>query len=36
MELASPPMIINKEKEYEFKEVRKHQKQGQAMQYLVH
>ena len=28
IELASPPMIINEEEEYEVEEVRKHQKQG--------
>jgi len=30
-ELALPPMIINKEKEYEVKEVRKHRKQGRGI-----
>ena len=35
MEPASPPMIINEE-EYEIEEVRKHQKQGKEVQYLVH
>jgi len=33
---ASPPMIINKEEEYEVEEVRKYRKQGREMQYLVH
>ena len=33
---ASPPMIINKEEEYEVEEVRKHRKQGRGMQYLIH
>ena len=33
---ASPPMIINKEEEYEVEEVRKHRKQGRVMQYLIH
>ena len=36
MEPASPPMIINKEEEYEVKEVWKHRKHGRGMQYLVH
>ena len=35
-ELALPPMIINKEEEYEVKEVRKHRKRGRGTQYLVH
>jgi len=30
------PIIINKEEEYEVKEVRKHRKCGKEMQYLVH
>jgi len=33
---ASLPIIINKEKEYEVKEVQKHRKQGRETQYLVH
>jgi len=36
IELASPPMIINKEEEYEVEEVRKHRKKGWKIQYLVH
>ena len=36
MKLASPPMIINEEEEYEIEEVRKHQKRGKEVQYLVH
>jgi len=35
-ELAPPPIIINEKEEYEIEEVRKHQKQGRGMQYLVH
>ena len=35
-EPVSPPTIINEEEEYEIKEVRKHQKYGRGMQYLVH
>ena len=35
-ELAPQPTIINEEEEYEIEEVRKHQKQGREMQYLVH
>jgi len=35
-EPAPPPMIINEEEEYEIEEVRKHQKRGREMQYLVH
>jgi len=35
-EPAPPPMIINKEEEYEIEEVRKHQKRGRGVQYLVH
>jgi len=35
-ELALPPMIINKEEEYEVKEVRTHRKRGRGTQYLVH
>ena len=33
---ASPPMIINEEEEYEIEEVRKHQKRGKEVQYLVY
>ena len=33
---APLPTIINKEEEYEIKEVRKHRKQGREMQYLIH
>ena len=36
MKPALPPMIINKEEEYEVEEVRKHRKQEQGTQYLVH
>ena len=36
IEPAPPPMIINEEEEYKVEEVRKHQKQGKGMQYLVH
>jgi len=36
MEPAPPPTIINKEKEYEVKEVWKYRKQGREIQYLVH
>jgi len=35
-EPASPPMIINKQEEYEVEEVRKHRKRGRGIQYLVH
>ena len=35
-EPAPPPTIINKEKEYEVEEVRKHRKRGKGTQYLVH
>jgi len=35
-EPAPPPTIINEEEEYEIEEVRKHQKCGKGMQYLVH
>jgi len=34
--LAPPPMIINKEEEYEVEKVRKHRKRGRGTQYLVH
>jgi len=33
---APPPMIINKEEEYEVEEVRKHRKRGRGAQYLFH
>ena len=36
MELASPPIIINKEEEYKVEEVWKHKKCGRRTQYLVH
>ena len=36
MELAPPPIIINKEEEYEVEEVWKYRKQGREVQYLVH
>ena len=36
MKPTPPPDIINEEKEYEMKEIRKHQKQGQKTQFLVH
>ena len=36
-EKPAPPLtIINKEKEYEVEEVRKHRKHGRKTQYLVH
>ena len=35
-ELAPLPTIINKEEEYEVKEVRKHRKWGRGTQYLMH
>jgi len=35
-EPAPSPTIINEEEEYEIEEVRKHQKHGREMQYLVH
>jgi len=35
-EPAPPPTIINEEKEYEVKEVRKHRKQDKGTQYLVY
>ena len=35
-ELASPPVIINEEEEYEVEEVQKHRTRGRRMQYLVH
>jgi len=31
-----PPTIINEEKEYEVKEIRKHRKYGRGTQYLVY
>ena len=36
MELTLPPDIINKEKEYKVEEIRKHRKQEQETQFLVH
>jgi len=36
MELAPPPIIINKEEEYEVEEVWKYRKQGREVQYLVY
>ena len=36
MDSVLSPTIINKEEEYEVEEVRKHRKQGQEMQFLVH
>jgi len=36
MEPALPSDIINKEEEYEVEEIRKHQKKGQEIQFLVH
>ena len=36
MELASPPIIINKEEKYKVEEVRKYRKQERETQYLVH
>ena len=36
MELVPLPTIINEEEEYKFEKVRKHRKQGQRTQYLVH
>ena len=35
-EPAPLPMIINEEKEYKVKEIRKHSKQGRVIQYLVY
>ena len=35
-DLASLPVIINKEEEYEVEEVQKHRTRGRRMQYLVH
>ena len=35
-EPAPLPTIINKEEEYEIEEVRKHQKRGREVQYLVY
>jgi len=35
-EPAPLPTIINEEEEYKIEEVRKHQKYGREMQYLVH
>ena len=36
MKLAPLLIIINEEEEYKIEEVRKHQKQGKGVQYLVH
>jgi len=36
MDSVPSPAIINEEEEYEVEEVRKHRKQGQGMQFLVH
>jgi len=36
MKLASPPDIINEEEKYEVEEIRKHQKKGWGIQFLVH
>jgi len=36
MELAPSPDIINEEEEYEVEETRKHRKQRQRTQFLVH
>ncbi len=36
MKLASLPDIVNKEEEYEVEKIRKHQKQGQGIQFLAH
>jgi len=36
MELVPLLTIINEEEEYEIEEVRKYQKQGKGVQYLVH
>jgi len=36
VELAPLPTIINKEEEYEVKEVQKYRKRGRETQYLVH
>jgi len=36
MDSVPSPTIINEEEEYEVEEVRKHRKQGQGMQFLVH
>jgi len=36
MELAPHPDIINEEEEYEVEEIRKHQKKGWEIQFLVH
>jgi len=33
---APPPIIINEKEEYEIEEVRKHQKRGKGVQYLVY
>ena len=36
MEPIPLPNIINEEEEYEIKEIRKYQKRGREMQFLVH
>jgi len=36
MDSVPSPTIINEKEEYEVEEVRKHRKQGQKMQFLVH
>ena len=36
MEPAPPPDIINEEEEYEVEEIRKYQKKGWGIQFLVH
>jgi len=36
MELVPPPDIVNKKKEYEVEEIRKHRKWGWKTQFLVH
>ena len=36
MDPVPPPTIINEEEKYEVEEVRKHRKQEQGTQYLVH
>jgi len=36
MDAALPPDIINKEEEYEVKEIRNHRKQESSIQFLVY
>jgi len=36
MDIAPPPDIINKEEEYEVKEIRNHRKQESSTQFLVY